>query len=210
MANIKLFSVLVAATVLGLGACGGGGGGDDSGDDSMGGSGYGGTGAGGGGGGGGGGARCPASRDCFDGSNMPAIATTCIAAGTAGEGDLINDVLACVAQFDCSDTACIEAHCTPQVNACYADSGGGGTGGGGGGGGGGPTGDPLPPSVVGTWGTAEGQAMIVYSFTADGHVSYSAGLQTGYGSCNSKSVWVYDGVVHVTGTSTITLEPTSG
>jgi hypothetical protein len=200
MANNKRFSVLIAATILGLGACGGGGGDDDC----MGGNGYGGSGGGGGGGGGETGTTCAEIVDCFDACTTDACAQDCIDAGSPAAQDLMNDVLACVAQYSCTDSACVEAHCLSQVDACYADSGTGG-----GGGGGGPTGDPLPASIVGTWGSAEGNATIVYSFTADGRVSYSAGLYTGYGTCNSKSVWVYDGVVGLSG-DTITLQPTSG
>jgi len=192
------------AAVLGLGACGGGDGG--GGDDGMGGDGYGGSGGGDDGGGGDAGTTCPEIVDCFDACTTDACAQDCIDAGSADAQQLIGDVLDCVAQYGCADSACVEAHCTAQVDACFADSG---TGGGGGGGGGGPAGDPLPASIVGTWGSAQGNAMIVYTFTADGHVSYSAGLYTGYGTCDSKSVWVYDGVVQLSG-DTITLQPTSG
>lgn len=210
MANKQRLSMVIAAMILGLGACGGGGGGDDAGDDGMGGSGYGGSGGGGGGGGGDAGTTCPEIVDCFDACTTDACAQDCIDAGSAEAQSLIGDVLDCVAQFGCQDSACVEAHCLDQVNACYADSGTGGTGGGGStGGGGGSTGDPLPASIVGTWGSAEGNAMIVYTFTADGRVSYSAGLYTGYGTCDSKSVWTYDGVVQLSG-DTITLQPISG
>ena len=157
----------------------------------------------GGGGGSGGGAdegtTCSQILACIGACTIAACADTCVADGSNEAQDQINDLVGCIEQNACTDSACLAQHCNAQLATCNGDSGGGG----------GQQGTPLPAQLVGTWDHTAAGVSITFQLTADGRVSKVAGLATGSGSCDSSFVFQYDGIVQLSGDK-LSFLPTTG
>jgi hypothetical protein len=176
---------LIAITLLSLSACTSSGGGDDDNNPGP------GSGSGSGSGSSTQGTTCAEVLDCITACESDACADSCITDGSTTAQEQILDLAQCIQDSGCTDAACTEAKCGALFDACYGDSGGGG--------GGDPTGSPLPPALVGTWGHSAAGVLITYQFTADGHITQISTLYTGTGSCDSTYVNHYEGVVQLTG-----------
>ncbi|MEO8703085.1 MAG: hypothetical protein ABI867_23775 [Kofleriaceae bacterium] len=155
------------------------------------------------GGGTAGGDTCAEVFDCIvDCGNGEACANTCFDAGSSDAQDLILALEDCIAEFECTDNACVDEHCNRRVDACFADSGTDDQ-----------MGTPLPAELVGSWssqsfsGTAG--SLITYAFTADGQVQKVAVLQFGPEPCQSTFAIEYKGVVRLVGDA-MSIDPRSG
>ena len=166
-----------------------------------GGAGDGGTSADGGVGTGAGGAlNCVGILDCAStcADTDTACADKCVARGTPTGKDAVVALSNCNTQNSCTDSACLQAKCATELQACLQSGTGGGQ----------PLPDGaapvtgnVPPELVGQWYSYG----ILFEFLADGSASRSNNVSTG--GCNSTSL--EKGTAVVSGT-TLTIYFTSG
>lgn len=122
----------------------------------------------------------------------------CVARATPTGKDAVVALSTCNTQNSCADSACLQAKCATELQACLQS----GTGGG----------QPLPDGTAPTTGSVPAELVgqwysygVLYEFTADGSASRSTNVSTG--GCNSTSL--EKGTAVVSGT-TLTIYFTSG
>ena len=135
------------------------------------------------------GITCSEIIDCASECVDDACVNSCIADGSTTAQEQILDLSECIQDSGCTDATCTAEKCGDLLDACYADSDPGDPTD--------PMGSPLPAAIVGTWGNSSYASLTTYQLTADGHVTYTAALHTGTGSCDSKYVRHYEGVVQL-------------
>jgi hypothetical protein len=125
----------------------------------------------------------------------------CIAKGTDAAKTKVNALSTCITKNGCNDRSCVDASCKTEYDACANDTApqaapAGGQG-------------SIPVDLVGHWVASGGDAVIQYTFAADGSYSELSGLGGGFDNCPITNTWSINGTVNFDA-QTVTFHKVSG